>query len=258
MSRILITGSADGLGQLAAQRLLAAGHHVVLHARSQRRADEAIAACPGADSALVGDLSSLDGMTAVARQANALGTFDAVIHNAAVGYQQPRRVQTKDGLDELFAINALAPYLLTALMHPPRRLVYLSSGLHRSSNLKLDDLNWTARPWNGQQAYCDSKLQDVLIAFAVARLWPKTFSNALEPGWVATKMGGPGAPDNLELGAVTQAWLAAGDDAAADVTGRYFFHQKPAKTHPDVGNVELQDGFLEACGRYTGTVLPRR
>jgi NAD(P)-dependent dehydrogenase (short-subunit alcohol dehydrogenase family) len=255
MSRILITGSADGLGQMAARRLLARGHRVVLHARSQSRADEALAASPGADAALVGDLSSLEGMTAVARQANALGTFDAVIHNAAVGYRQPRRVQTKDGLEELFAINALAPYLLTALMHPPRRLVYLSSGLHRSGHLKLDDLNWTARPWNGQQAYCDSKLQDVLIAFAVARLWPRTFSNALEPGWVATKMGGAGAPDNLELGAVTQAWLAAGDDAAARTTAGYFYHLKPREPNQEARDVALQDRLLDICREISGVDL---
>jgi NAD(P)-dependent dehydrogenase (short-subunit alcohol dehydrogenase family) len=142
-------------------------------------------------------------------------------------------------------------------MTPPRRLIYLSSGLHRSGSASLVDLNWASRPWNGLQAYSDSKLHDVLIAFAVARLWPKTFSNALEPGWVATKMGGPGAPDDLELGSVTQAWLAAGDGPGTDVTGGYFFHQKPAKTHPDANNTEVQDGLLAICAQLTGTRLPR-
>jgi NAD(P)-dependent dehydrogenase (short-subunit alcohol dehydrogenase family) len=142
-------------------------------------------------------------------------------------------------------------------MRPPRRLVYLSSGLHRSGNSAVSDVNWTSRPWNGLQAYSDSKLQDVLLAFAVARLWPKTYSNALEPGWVATKMGGPGAPDDLELGAVTQAWLAAGDDAATNVTGEYFFHQKRATPHPDAHRVEVQDALLSVCAKLTGTPLPR-
>lgn len=257
MARILITGSADGLGQMAAQRLVHAGHRVVLHARNQRRADDASAATPGADTVLVGDLSTLEGMRSVARQANALGTLDAVIHNAAIGYREPGRRVTEDGLEQLFAINTVAPHLLTALISPPKRLVYLSSGLHRSGSSRLEDLNWVARPWNGLQAYSDSKLHNVLLAFAVARLWPKTFSNALEPGWVATKMGGPGAPDDLEQGAVTQAWLAAGDDPETHVTGQYFFHQRPAKTHPDARNVELQEALLSACAQATGTPLPR-
>lgn len=256
MARILITGSADGLGKLAAQRLVQEGHRVVLHARNQRRADEASATTQGAGAVLTGDLSTLEGMTSVARQANALGTFDAVIHNAAVGYREPRPEKTKDGLEHLFAINSVAPYLLTALIAPPKRLVYVSSGLHRSGSSRLEDLNWAARPWNGLQAYSDSKLHNVLLAFAVARLWPKSFSNALEPGWVATKMGGPGAPDDLQQGAVTQAWLAAGDDPRTHVTGQYFYHQRPAQTHPDARNRDTQEAFLTACARATGTTLP--
>jgi NAD(P)-dependent dehydrogenase (short-subunit alcohol dehydrogenase family) len=255
MARILITGSAEGLGQLAAQRLLRDGHHVVLHARNERRADDAKRATPGADTVLVGDLSTLEGMNSVARQANALGRLDAVIHNAAVGYREARRVETPDGLEHVFAVNTVAPYLLTALIAPPARLVYLSSGLHRSGSSRLVDLNWVSRPWNAFQAYSDSKLHDVLLAFAVARRWPKTLSNALEPGWVATKMGGSGAPDDLALGAVTQAWLAAGDDKATHVTGQYFYHQRAAPTHPDASNAEIQDELLELCARATGVSL---
>ena len=257
MARILITGSADGLGKLAARQLIQEGHRVVLHARNQRRGDEASAATQGADTVLIGDLAALEGMTSVARQANALGTFDAVIHNAAVGYREPRREKTKDGLEPLFAINSVAPYLLTALITPPRRLVYVSSGLHRSGSSRLEDLNWDARPWNGLQAYSDSKLHNVLLAFAVARLWPRTLSNALEPGWVATKMGGPGAPDDLEQGARTQAWLAAGDDPETHVTGQYFYHQRPAQAHQDARNRDIQEAFLAACATATGATLPR-
>jgi NAD(P)-dependent dehydrogenase (short-subunit alcohol dehydrogenase family) len=255
VARILITGSADGLGQLAAQRLVRGGHQVVLHARDERRAGDASRATPGAETVLVGDLSTLDGMQRLARAANALGTLDAVIHNAAVGPREPR-AETEDGLEHVFAINTVAPYLLTALISPPRRLVYLSSGLHRSGSSRLDDLNWTSRPWNGLQAYSDSKLHDVLLAFAVARLWPKTLSNAVEPGWVATKMGGSGAPDDLAQGSVTQAWLAAGEEAATQVTAGYFFHQQPAKTHPESGNTVLQDALLDACARTTGVPFP--
>ncbi len=255
MARILITGSAEGLGQMAAQRLVQGGHQVVLHARNEHRARDASRATPGAERVLVGDLSTLEGMQRLAKAANALGTLDAVIHNAAVGPREPK-AETADGLEHVFAINTVAPYVLTALISPPRRLVFLSSGLHRSGSTRLEDLNWTSRPWNGLQAYSDSKLHDVLLAFAVARLWPKTFSNAVEPGWVATKMGGAGAPDDLAEGSLTQAWLAAGEEAATHVSGGYFFHQQPGRTHPEAGKAALQDALLEACARVTGVRFP--
>jgi NAD(P)-dependent dehydrogenase (short-subunit alcohol dehydrogenase family) len=194
-------------------------------------------------------------MRLVAAQANELGRYDAVIHNVGAGYREPR-TETGDGLSHVFAINVLAPYLLTALMLPPHRLVYLSSGMHRSGTADLHDPQWTVRRWNGAQAYSDSKLLDVVLAFAVARRWPGVLSNALEPGWVPTKMGGPGAPDDLSLGAVTQAWLAVSDDAAAKVTGQYFYHQKPQRVHPAAHRADLQDELLGYCAGFTNTPLP--
>ena len=130
----------------------------------------------------------------LAEQVNGLGALDAVIHNAAVGYRE-RHILTVDGLPHVFAVNTLAPYILTALIAKPKRLVYLSSGLHRQGDASLRDLLWEKRAWNGLNAYADTKLHDVILAFAVARKWPDVLSNALEPGWVATKMGGPGAAD---------------------------------------------------------------
>ena len=82
------------------------------------------------------------------------------------------------------------------------------------------------RRWQGQQAYPDTKLHDVLLAFAVARLWPDVLSNALEPGWVPTKMGGPGAPDDIDAAHRTQVWLAVSNDPNATVTGEYFYHMR--------------------------------
>ena len=256
MARVFITGSADGLGQMAARLMVADGHQVVLHARNDKRAKEALAAVPGAESAIAGDLSSIEECQQIAEEVNALGTFDAVIHNAGVGYREPRRIATVDGLPHVFAVNTLAPYILTALILKPKRLVYLSSGLHRSGNPSLKDLTWSARPWNGSSAYADTKLHDVILAFAAARKWPDVLSNALEPGWVATKMGGPGAPDDLDAGAVTQVWLATSNDPEAMVSGQYFYHQKRRAVEPAARDVEIQERLIAECARISGVAFP--
>lgn len=256
MALVFVTGSSDGLGRMAAQLLIELGHKVVLHARSDARGKEALAAVPGAEGVLTADLTSIRQTRDLAAAANAFGAFDAVIHNAGVGYQEPRRIATEDGLPHVFAVNTLAPYILTALMHRPKRLVYLSSMLHQSGDATLQDLTWEARPWRGQQAYSDSKLHDVLLAFAVARLWPGVYSNALEPGWVATKMGGPRAPDDLDQAHRTQVWLAVSDDAEARVTGKYFYHMRQRKPKEASGDPETQELLLEECKRLSGVELP--
>jgi NAD(P)-dependent dehydrogenase (short-subunit alcohol dehydrogenase family) len=256
VSRVFITGSADGLG-LAAVRLLAGqGHEVVGHARSDSRAADLRQAAPGVAGVVAGDLSRADETRSVAGQVNALGRFDAVIHNAGVGYRSAHRVATADGHAQVLAVNVLAPYLLTALIERPARLVYLSSGMHRGGTASTSDLDWTRRRWNGSQAYSDSKLYDAVLACAVARRWPDVLSNAVTPGWVATKMGGRGAPDDLAAGAVTQAWLAVSDDPAATVSGGYFYHQQPAAVHPAARSPRFQDELLAALAQLAGTELP--
>ncbi len=256
MARVFITGSADGLGRMAAQRLVAAGHSVVLHARNERRAHEALLGVPGAETAIAGDLSSLAETCSVTERLNALGTFDAIVHNAGVGYRESRRDATVDGLPRVFAVNTLATYVLTALVVKPKRLIYLSSGLHQSGDATLVDLAWEHRAWNGLQAYADTKFHDALLAFAIARRWPDVRSNAVEPGWVATKMGGAGATDDLQAGCETQAWLAVSDDAGAQRTGEYFYHQKLRKPKAATRDVSAQEMLLEACRMLSGVSLP--
>lgn len=255
MSRIFITGSSTGLGLMAGQLLAEQGHQVVLHARNAARAEDARRELPEAEAIVLGDLETIAGARDVARQANALGRFDAVIHNAAVGYRESHRV-TADGLPHLFAINTLSAYILTALIARPQRLVYLSSGLHHHAEANLDDILWRKRRWDGAAAYAESKLHDAMLAFAVARRWPGVFSNALEPGWVPTKMGGPGAPDDMDQAHRTQAWLAAGEDAKARVTGAYFYHLKRRAPNPEAQDPSLQDRLLALCAELSGVALP--
>ena len=256
MGRIFITGSADGLGKMAAQLLVGQGHQVVLHARNEQRGREAMQAIAGAESVLIADLSLITEVEGLAEKVNSLGKFDAVIHNAALGYQEGSPAKTADGLPAVFAVNSLAPYILTSLMEKPARLVYLSSGLHIQGDASLHDLLWRERAWSGYQAYADSKFHDLLLALAVGRKWPDVCANAVEPGWVATKMGGPNAPDSLEKGPETQAWLAVSDDAAAKVSGRYFYHQQEKKFLKAADDVDIQERFLEECERISGVRFP--
>jgi NAD(P)-dependent dehydrogenase (short-subunit alcohol dehydrogenase family) len=256
MARVFVTGSTDGLGLMAARLLVEQGHTVTGHARDQRRADDVRSVLP-TNAVAVGDLWSIAGMRAVADQVNALGRHDAVIHNAGVGYREPRRIATPDGLAHVFAVNVLAPYVLTALIERPQRLVYLSSGMQRGGRSDLSDAQWEHRRWNGSQAYADSKLFDTMLAFAVARMWPDVLSNSVDPGWVATRMGGAGAPDDLAAGSVTQVWLAVSHDPAASVTGEHFCHQRPHRPHPDAHSTEHQDALLDYCAERSGISLRR-
>jgi NAD(P)-dependent dehydrogenase (short-subunit alcohol dehydrogenase family) len=258
MAKVFVTGSADGLGFLAGRHLLEMGHEVVLHARNPARAEATRKRLPDSGAVVVvGDLASLPETRRLADAVNRLGRFDAVIHNAGVGYQGPR-LQTPDGLPHVFAVNVLAPYVLTALVERPKRLVYLSSGMHRGADVRLDDADWKERRWRGTDAYSESKLYDVLLAFAVARLWPGVLSNAVDPGWVATRMGGPGAPDDLREGYLTQAWLAVSDDPEALVSGKYFHHRRPRGADPAADDTARQDELLEVCRRFSGIALDPR
>lgn len=256
MSSIFVTGSADGIGRETASTLVRMGHRVVLHARDSARAQEARAAVPGAADVAVGDLESLAQTRALAAAAQRAGPFDAVIHNAGVG-STSRRETTADGVERIFQINVLAPYVLTALMERPARLVYLTSGLEFQGVVDLGDLQRSRRPWDGEMAYSDSKLCDILLAFAVARRWPHVCVNAVDPGWIRTRLGGPKATDALPLGAETQVWLATSDDAAAAVSGRYLKRRQELRANPAAYDEALQDGLLDSCAALSGVSIPR-
>ena len=239
MARIFITGSADGLGQLAAKELIDLGHQVVLHARNTERGKQAINKTPGAEDVLIADLSNIDETKILASKVNGLGRFDAVIHNAGV-----YRALAK----EIFTVNTLAPYILTCLIQKPKRLIYLCSGMHLHGHSKLDSF----RTDSSRITYSDSKLHVVMLCMAVARKWQDVYSNAVDPGWVPTKMGGRGAPDDLQKGYETQVWLAVSNDEKAKITGRYFFHQKERPHNPEADDVQLQERFLNLCEEITG------
>jgi NAD(P)-dependent dehydrogenase (short-subunit alcohol dehydrogenase family) len=241
MARVFITGSADGLGRLAAKTLLDDGHEVVIHTRSLDRLTAVQDLVDRGAATAVGDLSDIGEIRAIADQVNALGQMDAVIHNAGV-YSGPH----------ILLVNTVAPYLLTALIVRPERLVYLSSGEHRSGRPgSLNGIDWASPTGR----YPDSKLFVTTLAAAVARLWPGGFSNAVDPGWVPTRMGGRSAPDDLRLGHLTQEWLATSDDPEAQVSGGYWHHQRRIEPHPAVHDRRFQDQLLDELGRFTATAL---
>lgn len=235
--------------------LVEQGHQVVLHGRSRERANEALSKVPGALTAVAGDLSSIAETKALADRVNELGPFDAVIHNAGV-YGEAHCRRTVDGLPEIFVVNSLSPYILTCLMERPKRLVYTSSGLHRSGDATLKDIGWSSRRCSALSGYSDSKLQIVILAFAVARKWPDVLSKAMDPGWAATKMGGQGAPVSVEEGSRTQVWLAVSQDREVLVSGQYFHHQQLASFHPAAADPGVQEKYLSECARLSGIAFP--
>jgi len=241
-TRVFITGSADGLGLATARTLLDDGHQVVVHVRGQHRLPAVQELLAHGAVPVIGDFADFDQTLDVADQVNALGQMDAVIHNAGV-YSGPT----------VLAVNVVSPYALTALIRPPHPPVYLSSGMHRSGRPNLAGIDW--RGGHASGSYSDSKLFVSTLAAAVARLWSDVFSNAVDPGWVPTKMGGPNAPDDLRLGYVTQAWLATSDSAEARTSGGYWHHRRRLEPHPAVHDLDFQGRLLDALANATGVPL---
>lgn len=236
MAKIFITGSTEGLGYLAAKRLTDDGNEVVLHARNQQRADDVKKTLPD-NKVVIGDLSKRAEVEGIAKQVNALGTFDTVIYNAGVD-------NVENNLT--FKINVLAPYLLTALINRPKRIIYIDSSMHLGGQVDLNDLAATTD-------YSSSKFQILLLTKALARIWTDTTVTAVDPGWVPTRMGGKRAPDDLTKGYLTQVWLATLDDSS--VSGTYYHHQKPAHYNHQVDDIELQAEYLKQMSEITGVTI---
>lgn len=256
MSRtVFVTGSTSGIGLTTAQMIRDSGHHVVLHARNSERAAEVHSAIDS--PVIVGDLSSLAETETVAEAVGSLGAIDAVVHNAGI-YESGARAETVDGLERTFQVNVLAPYLLTALIPKPGRLVYLTSGMASSGEIVLDDLQRKRRPWSATGAYRDSKLCDIALSLAIARRFPDTAVTAVCPGWVRTRMGGNNAPTDVHTGSATQVWLATSDEPAALRTGRYMRHMQELAIPATAADHSNQEGLLEACARLSGVDLTRR
>lgn len=242
MARILVTGSTDGLGRASAASLLDAGHRVVVHARDSSRADAVSALVARGADLVIADFADRQAVTDAAAELNTGDPIDAVIHNAGI----------ISGAG-LLPVNVVAPYLLTALLRTPARHVYLSSGMHRSGSTALDALDWDGRRVTA--SYSDTKLFVTTLSAVVAERWaPEVRANSVDPGWVPTKMGGAGAPDDIELGHQTQDGLAS--DPGAVATGGYWHHRAQREPHPAVHDVRFQERLLAALADATGVELP--
>jgi len=243
MSRILITGSTDGLGRATAASLLAAGHDVIVHARSLERASAVSDLTERGAGLVVADLADQQAVIAAADGLNAGRPIDAVIHNAGI-ISGPG----------LLPVNVVAPYLLTALLRTPTRHVYLSSNMHRGGSATLDGLDW-----GGERAtadYSDTKLLVTTLSAAIAERWAGILANAVDPGWVPTKMGGASAPDDFDLGHETQERLAT--DPELGMSGGYWHHGRQQQPADAVDDPEFQARLLAALAEVTGVELSTR
>lgn len=234
MLKVFITGSSDGLGLLTAQSLIANGHQVFAHARNETRKQEVAPKLAGAAAILVADLSNKEEIHQLANELTQLAPFDVIIHNAGIYYGP---------VDSLFTVNVLAPYILTVKVPTPKKLIYLSSNMHLGGKfIPTTKIN-----------YADSKLLLTVLVMGFSKAYPNSYVNAVDPGWVPTKMGGVSAPDDLQKGFETQLWLASSNTTDALVTGGYFHHQQQEQPNKEVYNPEKQQTLFKLCAELSDT-----
>ncbi|MFI5838160.1 SDR family NAD(P)-dependent oxidoreductase [Catenuloplanes sp. NPDC051500] len=255
MARVFITGSSTGIGQAAAVALIAQGHEVVLHARNEQRAAEAARQTPGATETVIGDLSSFAETHELARNAEKFGPYDTIVLNAGIGrLHDPERRVTVDGHEEMFQVNTLSAYLLTALLPRPKRLIFTSSALAGSGVLALDDPSFARTRYVGRQAYANTKLHLILLALGFDRRWPEVDSIAFDPGWVATQMtirNGDEAPLDAAHAGGRLATLATGTEVPED----NYDTQRSWRPQEDEKDAKNQDSLLTLCAELTGVTI---
>lgn len=234
MSKIFITGSTTGLGFLAGKKLLEDGNEVYLHARNQDKAAKLKQKLPNVRGIIIGDLSQRQDVNSIVRQVNSLGKFDVIIHNAGV-YTSDSKLT--------FNVNVLAPFLLTQLIQKPKRLIYVASGMHIGARLPLEDLE-------NKIDYSGSKLAIMLLMKKFSREYPSIVINAVDPGWVPTRMGGSGANDSLEEGYLSQVYLSESNQGLAIQSGNCLYHRKIEKADTRVTDYQLQDELFAVLDKY--------
>jgi len=269
---VLVTGATDGIGRETALELARQGARVLVHGRNLRRIEqtcEAIVALGRTPlpAPVQADFSSLSDVRSMVRElAGRRACIDVLVNNAGV-YMKERQTSA-DGFEMTFAVNHLAPFLLTHLLldgevgRSLRRIVNVSSVAHLRGRLDLDDLGRTHARFDPYGAYAASKLANVLFTVELARrLGPRGITvNALHPGVVSTKLLTEGfemhGPDSLTRGAATSVKLALAGDLG-DVTGRYFVHGKETQMNPIAADRAFARRFYEVSAELVG-VAPIR
>jgi NAD(P)-dependent dehydrogenase (short-subunit alcohol dehydrogenase family) len=248
MATVCITGATDGIGLATAKVLSAAGHRVLVHARSELRGRPIVQGLDGDAHLVTGDLAQLAEVRTLAEQIAGHGPLDVLIHNAGVWVRGDTPRVSLDGFETTFAVNVLAPHLLTALIAErlSGRLIWLGSGMARSGRVRPDALAVERDP---RQAYADSKACDVALAMAWGRRLPQVASAAVDPGWVKTKLASRGAPGDPQESADTLCYCAIEADLAR---APYWRDRRPVPVPQHLRDPALQDALAAACDRLAG------
>ena len=273
---VLITGATAGIGRVTARQLAAAGARVIVIARNREKAEETrswITAQTGnaAVELIISDLSVRSQVRDAAREAGSrTGGIDVLVNN--VGAVFDRRAESSDGIEMTFALNHLAPFLLTNLLldalkqRPGARVVTVSSDAHKGARMDFDDLEGKQR-YRGWTAYGQSKLANLLFTFELARRLAGTgiTANALHPGFVASNFGKNSRPllrvgisvaqrlggISVEQGARTSVYLASSDEVSG-VTGKYFVKCREHASDPASLDPGSMKRLWEISARMTG------